>query len=86
MVEGGDWHYYLAVKGVLQRLANLIEAEINYFGYLEKTRLSSDLALGFAVKELTGCRTSIISFSCQTRVYRKLERVGSEPICTLISP
>ena len=39
MVGGGDWHYYLAVKGVLQTLANLIEKEINYFGFLEQTRL-----------------------------------------------
>ena len=60
LVASGEWHYYLAVKGVLTQLAGLIEAEIAYFGYLEQTRLGSDLALGFAVKQLTGLLGSLL--------------------------
>jgi E3 ubiquitin-protein ligase UBR4 len=60
LVASGEWHYYLAVRGVLTQLAQLIEAEIAYFGVLEVTRLGSDLALGFAVKELTGLLSSLL--------------------------
>jgi E3 ubiquitin-protein ligase UBR4 len=60
LVASGEWHYYLAVKGVLTQLAGLIEAEIAYFGHLEQTRLGSDLALGFAVKQLTGLLASLL--------------------------
>jgi E3 ubiquitin-protein ligase UBR4 len=60
LAAGGEWHYYLAVKGVLTRLAALIEEEIAYVGHLEATRLSSDLALGFAVKQLTGLLSSLL--------------------------
>ena len=49
----GDWRYYLAVKGVPGTVAKLITKEISMFGLLEQTRLSSDLALGYAVKQLT---------------------------------
>merc|ERR1719474_1877887 len=61
VVESGEWHYYLAVKGVLHQLAQLIETEITYFGHLEQTRLSSDLALGFAVRALTGLLASLLA-------------------------
>jgi len=58
------------VKGVLQQLASLIEKEITYFGYLEQTRLSSDLALGFAVKELTSILSSLLQHSRIKAVYK----------------
>ena len=60
VVSTGDWRYYLAVKGVLQLLAKLISKEIEHFGRLEQTRLSSDLALGYAVKQLTAPLSSLL--------------------------
>ena len=60
LVLGGDWCYYLAVKGVLQLLATLIEKEIDQFSRLEQTRLSSDLALGYAVKQFTQLLASLL--------------------------
>ena len=55
-----DWKYYLAVKGVPQLLASLISKEISMFSNLEQTRLSSDLALGYAVKQLTSLLSSLL--------------------------
>ena len=53
LLTTGDWKYYLAVRGVPATVAKLITKEIVMFGQLEQTRLSSDLALGYAVKQLT---------------------------------
>ena len=70
LVLGGDWCYYLAVKGVLQHLATLIEKEIQQFSRLEQTRLSSDLALGYAVKQLTSLLASLLQHGTIKAVFK----------------
>ncbi|XP_067662559.1 E3 ubiquitin-protein ligase UBR4-like [Haliotis asinina] len=47
------WKFYLAIKGVLLHLGDLITKEVEHLEYLEETTLSSDLAQGFALKSLT---------------------------------
>ncbi|XP_046403829.1 E3 ubiquitin-protein ligase UBR4 isoform X2 [Ischnura elegans] len=47
------WRQYLAVHGLLPRLASLLTAEIRYLHRLEETTLTSDLAQGYALKMLT---------------------------------
>ena len=60
LVTHGDWRYYLAVRGVLQLLAQLITMEIETLGCLEQSRLSSDLALGYSVRQLTALLASLL--------------------------
>ncbi|XP_053398458.1 E3 ubiquitin-protein ligase UBR4-like isoform X2 [Mercenaria mercenaria] len=45
--------HYLAIKGVLLKLGDLITKEVEKLQYLEETTLSSDLAQGFALKSVT---------------------------------
>ncbi|XP_071445233.1 E3 ubiquitin-protein ligase UBR4 isoform X2 [Hetaerina americana] len=47
------WRHYLAVRGLLPRLAFLLTVEIRYLHRLEETTLTSDLAQGYALKMLT---------------------------------
>ena len=49
-----QWKYYLAIKGVLLKLGDLITLEVEKLQTLEETTLSSDLAQGFALKAFTG--------------------------------
>ena len=70
LVSHGDWRYYLAVKGVLPILARLITQEIEVLGSLEQTRLSSDLALGYAVKQLTSLMASLLQYDKIRAVYK----------------
>ncbi|CAB4062605.1 UBR4 [Lepeophtheirus salmonis] len=53
--------YYLAVKGVLKKLADLISKEIDNLDHMEQTTLNSDLAQGFALKTLTEILSSFVS-------------------------
>ena len=50
----GKWKSYLAMRGVLPRIGNLITQEIDHLLVLEETTLSSDLSQGYALKMLTG--------------------------------
>ena len=70
LVSHGDWRYYLAVRGVLQLLAELIGQEIEALGALEQTRLSSDLALGYSVKQLTQLLASLLQHGKIKAVYK----------------
>ena len=49
-----QWKYYLAIKGVLVQLGDLITMEVEKLQSLEETTLNSDLAQGFALKAFTG--------------------------------
>ena len=49
-----QWKYYLAIKGVLLKLGDLITEEVEKLQTLEETTLNSDLAQGFALKAFTG--------------------------------
>ncbi|KAH9519931.1 E3 ubiquitin-protein ligase ubr4 [Bulinus truncatus] len=53
LINQDKWKYYLAIKGVMLHLAELISKEVDHLQYLEETTLSSDLAQGFALKSLT---------------------------------
>ncbi len=46
LVSTGNWREYLAVRGMLARVAALITDEIEDLNRLEETSLSSDLAQG----------------------------------------
>ncbi|KAI0242917.1 E3 ubiquitin-protein ligase UBR4 [Lamellibrachia satsuma] len=48
-----QWKYYLAIKGVLTKIANLITSEIDNLLVLEGLSLSSDLSQGYSLKALT---------------------------------
>ncbi|XP_076048949.1 E3 ubiquitin-protein ligase-like protein poe isoform X2 [Oratosquilla oratoria] len=53
---GTHWKHYLALKGVLPRIAALITAEIQHLTSLEETTLTTDLSqvfAGYALKVLT---------------------------------
>ncbi|XP_052722001.1 E3 ubiquitin-protein ligase UBR4-like isoform X2 [Crassostrea angulata] len=53
MISQPHWKCYLSIKGVLLRLGDLINKEVEQLQYLEETTLSSDLAQGFTLKALT---------------------------------
>lgn len=54
------WRQYLAVKGVLLHLADLLTKEIEILHRLEDTTLTSDLAQGYALKRLTELLASFL--------------------------
>ncbi|ESP04880.1 hypothetical protein LOTGIDRAFT_156120, partial [Lottia gigantea] len=53
LIAPDHWKYYLAIKGVLLHLGDLVSTEVEKILQLEETTLSSDLAQGFALKSLT---------------------------------
>ncbi|XP_050389975.2 E3 ubiquitin-protein ligase UBR4 [Patella vulgata] len=53
LIGPDHWKYYLAIKGVLLHLGDLVSKEVDKILLLEDTTLSSDLAQGFALKSLT---------------------------------
>ena len=70
LLATADWKYYLAVKGVPLLLARLISQEIEMFGQLELVRLSSDLSLGYAVKQLTSLLSSLLQHTRIKMIYK----------------
>lgn len=52
LAEGTPWRQYLVLKGVLTHIADLLTAEIEKIHRLEETTLSSDLAQGYALRQL----------------------------------
>ena len=72
---GGDedsaWKYYLAVKGVLFKIARLITEEIEQLNRLEKLTLNSDLAQGYALKTLSDIFASFIAVPRIKNAYKK---------------
>ena len=60
LISTGHWKYYLALKGVLPRVASLISAEIEELSSLEEMTLSSDLSQGYALKALTGVYRALL--------------------------
>jgi E3 ubiquitin-protein ligase UBR4 len=53
LIRQGSWKQFLAVRGVLNILADLLTKEIAELHRLEETTLTSDLAQGYALKMLT---------------------------------
>lgn len=52
LAEDTPWREYLVLKGVLSHIADLLKIEIEKIHRLEKTTLSSDLAQGYALRQL----------------------------------
>uniref|UniRef100_A0A6B2EA35 Putative e3 ubiquitin-protein ligase ubr4 n=1 Tax=Phlebotomus kandelakii TaxID=1109342 RepID=A0A6B2EA35_9DIPT len=52
LADETPWRQYLALKGVLVTIADLLGAEIEKIHRLEETTLSSDLAQGYALHQL----------------------------------
>ena len=48
------WKSYLAMRGVLPQIGELIAAEIEHIGQLEDSTMSFNLSQGYALKMLTG--------------------------------
>lgn len=69
------WRYYLALKGILIKIANLITIEIDNLQELEETTLNSSLSLGYSLKMLLELLTSIIAVP-KIRSYYKSKLVG----------
>ncbi|XP_014236597.1 protein purity of essence isoform X3 [Trichogramma pretiosum] len=53
LIRQGPWKQFLAVRGVLNTLADLLSREIAELHRLEETTLTSDLAQGYSLKMLT---------------------------------
>ena len=66
-----SWKLYLAVKGVLFKIAGLMTEEIEELGKLESLTLGSDLAQGYALKTLTDIFASFMSVSRIKTSYKK---------------
>lgn len=52
LADETPWKQYLSLRNVLTKIANLLEIEIEKIHYLEEATLSSDLAQGFALRQL----------------------------------
>lgn len=52
LADETPWRQYLALKGVLSLIADLLTVEIEKIHRLEETTLSSDLAQGYALRQL----------------------------------
>lgn len=50
----GKWKTYLAMRGVLPQIGNLISMEIDHISQLEDTTMGFNLSQGYALKMLTG--------------------------------
>ncbi|XP_077538894.1 E3 ubiquitin-protein ligase-like protein poe isoform X3 [Haemaphysalis longicornis] len=64
------WKHYLAIKGLLPHLGDLITSEIEQLGVLEETTLNADLSQGFALKMLTELLASFIAVDALRQQYK----------------
>ncbi|XP_076674868.1 E3 ubiquitin-protein ligase-like protein poe isoform X2 [Andrena cerasifolii] len=53
LIKQSPWKQFLAVRGVMTLIANLLTREIDELHRLEETTLTSDLAQGYSLKMLT---------------------------------
>lgn len=60
LIEDAPWKQYLAMQGVLTKLAELLTHEIQELHRLEETTLTSDLAQGYALIQLTELLASFL--------------------------
>ena len=65
------WKLYLAVKGVLFKIAKLITSEIEEISKFESLTLGSDLSQGYALKTLSDIFASFISVPRIKSAYKK---------------
>ena len=69
--DDSSWKLYLAINGVLFKIAGLINAEIEDLNKLESQTLGSDLAQGYALKTLSDIFASFMSVSRIKSAYKK---------------
>ncbi|CAG5041717.1 unnamed protein product [Parnassius apollo] len=64
------WKQFLALRGVLQQIADLMTKEIEHLHRLEETTLTSDLSQGYALKRLTELLAMFLEEGGARRVYK----------------
>lgn len=70
LIQQPPWKQYLAVKGLLMRIADLLTKEIQELHRLEETSLTSDLAQGYALKMLTELLASFLEMESIKQLYK----------------
>ena len=61
LISSGQWQFYLAIKGTLMHIAELITVEIEKLNRLEEATLNSDLAQGFTLNTLVEILANFVS-------------------------
>ncbi|XP_055380592.1 protein purity of essence [Condylostylus longicornis] len=64
------WRQYLALKGVLTLIADLLSSEIEKIHRLEETTLSSDLAQGYALRQFVELLSMFLENSAIRQAYK----------------
>lgn len=70
LIEEAPWKQFLALKGVLTTIARLIMKEIEDLHKLEETTLTSDLAQGYALIQLTEILQTFLDNDAIRRQYK----------------
>lgn len=70
LIQDSPWKQFLALQGVLIKLANLLTHEIQELHRLEETTLTSDLAQGYALIQLTELLDSFLDNDAIRRQYK----------------
>ncbi|XP_075462125.1 E3 ubiquitin-protein ligase UBR4 isoform X4 [Ascaphus truei] len=70
LIKPAHWKVYLAARGVLPYVGNLITKEIARLLALEEATLSTDLQQGFALKSLTGLLSSFVEVESIKRHFK----------------
>ncbi|CAH2989845.1 unnamed protein product [Chilo suppressalis] len=70
LASEAPWKQFLALRGVLQQIADLMTKEIEQLHRLEETTLTSDLAQGYALKRLTELLAMFLEEGGARRAYK----------------
>ncbi|KFM56803.1 E3 ubiquitin-protein ligase UBR4, partial [Stegodyphus mimosarum] len=70
LINPVPWKFYLALRGLLPHIGNLITKEIEHLSFLEETTLNSDLSQGYALKMLTELLESFIEVATIRQHYK----------------
>ncbi|XP_030194560.1 E3 ubiquitin-protein ligase UBR4 isoform X5 [Gadus morhua] len=70
LIKPAHWKVYLAARGVLPYIGNLITKEIANLLSLEEATLSTDLQQGYALKSLTGLLSSFVEVDSIKRHFK----------------
>ncbi|XP_064423992.1 E3 ubiquitin-protein ligase UBR4 [Latimeria chalumnae] len=70
LIKPAHWKIYLAARGVLPYIGNLITKEIAHLLALEEATLSTDLQQGYALKSLTGLLSSFVEVESIKRHFK----------------
>lgn len=70
LIEPSPWKQFLAVRGVMTLLADLLTREIEELHRLEETTLTSDLAQGYSLKMLTELLSTFLEQENIKRQYK----------------